>query len=151
MTNYLFLYTLSFLTHVISIFNFNTKINNILYLLNIFSLIGYCILLSYNNTFFYKTHINVFNSSLVVFNLISFFSHLFPLYLYKNKDNINQNNIEETIFNTIIVLFIYLLLFNSKLEQIYPSSVSNLILLAVFILYIIYIFYKYKFNLYFLK
>jgi hypothetical protein len=144
MKNTLFLYTLSFLIYITSFFNFNTKINNSLYLLNIFTLIGFSILTLIDPYFFYNTHINPFNLNLVSFNIFVFLLHVTPLFLFKNKDNINKNNIVETISNAIIILLIYLFIFHSKLEKIYPLSKYNLIILAIIILLFIYTIYNNK-------
>jgi hypothetical protein len=132
-----FIYTFSFLTHIINIFNYNIKINNALYLSNIISLFGFIIMVYNYPYFFYNKYNYLLNTDLFTFNLTNILIHVIPLYIYKNKNKINKNNIDITIFYTSIILLIYYLLFNSILIKIYPFDNINLILLVIILLFFI--------------
>ena len=110
-----FIFTFSFLTHILNIFNNNIEINNALYLSNIISLFGFCIMIFYYPKFFYNNYNYLLNTDLITFNLLCILIHVIPLYIFKNKNKINKNNIDITINNTIIILLIYYLL-TSKLN-----------------------------------
>jgi hypothetical protein len=138
-----FIFTFSFLTHLLNIFNYSIEINNALYLSNIISLFGFCILIFYYPYFFYNNYNYLLNTDIFTFNLTCILIHIIPLYLFKSKNKINKNNIEITILNTSIILLIYYLLFNPILGRIYPFSDDKLILLAIFLLLYTRIFYIY--------
>lgn len=137
-----FIFTFSFLSHILNIFNYSIEINNALYLSNIISLFGFCIMIFYYPHFFYDNYNYLLNTDLFTFNLTCILIHILPLYLFKSKNKINKNNIDITIINNIIFLLIYYLLFNQILCKIYPFSDTNLILLAIFLLTILYILFK---------
>jgi len=136
-----FILTFSFLTHFLNIFNYSIDINNALYLSNIISLFGFCIMIFYYPYFFYNNYNYLLNTDLFTFNLTCILIHIIPLYLFKSKNKINKDNIDITIINTIIFLLIYYLLFNQILSKIYPFSDTNLILLVIFLLFNTRIFY----------
>ena len=134
-------FTFSFLSHILNIFNYNIEVNNALYLSNIISLFGFCIMIFFNPYFFYNNYNYLLNTDLITFNLICILIHIIPLYLFKSKNKINKNNIDITIYNTSIILLIYYLLFNSILNRIYPFSDTKLIILIIFLLFSTRIFY----------
>jgi hypothetical protein len=136
-----FILTFSFLTHFLNIFNYSIDINNALYLSNIISLFGFCIMIFYYPYFFYNNYNYLLNTDLFTFNLICILIHIIPLYLFKSKNKINKDNIDITITNTIIILLIYYLIFNQILGKIYPFSDEKLIFLAIFLLFNTRIFY----------
>jgi hypothetical protein len=138
----LFILTFSVLTHILNFFNYSIEINNALYLSNIISLFGFCIMIYFYPYFFYNKYNYLLNTNLITFNLICVFLHIIPLYSFKRKNKINKNNIEITIINTTIIFLIYYLLFNSILNKIYPFSYDKLILLAIFLLIISYLLFK---------
>ena len=140
--NILFVFTFSVLTHILNIFNYSVEINNALYLSNIISLLGFCIMIFLYPYFFYNKYNYLLNTDLITFNFICIFLHFIPLYSFTSKNKINKNNINITIINTIIILLIYYLLFNSILDKIYPLNDINLILLVIFLLTISYIIFK---------
>jgi hypothetical protein len=108
---------------------------------NSFSLFGFCIMIYYYPYFYYEKYNYLLNTNLIIFNLICIFVHIIPLYLFNNKNKINNSNIDITITNTIFILLIYYLLFNSILKKMYPFSDTNLILLVIFLLVILYMVY----------
>jgi len=134
-------FTFSFLSHILNIFNYNIEVNNALYLSNIISLFGFCIMIFFYPYFFYNNYNYLLNTDLITFNLICILIHIIPLYLFKSKNKINKNNIDITIYNTSIILLIYYLLFNSILDRIYPFSDTKLIILIIFLLFSTRIFY----------
>ena len=134
-------FTFSFLSHILNIFNYNIEVNNALYLSNIISLFGFCIMIFFYPYFFYNNYNYLLNTDLITFNLICILIHIIPLYLFKSKNKINKNNIDITIYNTSIILLIYYLLFNSILNRIYPFSDTKLIILIIFLLFSTRIFY----------
>lgn len=138
----LFIFTFSVLTHILNFFNYSIEINNALYLSNIISLFGFCIMIFIYPYFFFNKYNYLLNTDLITFNLICIFLHIIPLYSFKSKNKINKNNIEITIINTTIIFLIYYLLFNSILDKIYPFSYDKLILLAIFLLIISYLLFK---------
>lgn len=138
-----FIFTFSFLSHILNIFNYSIEINNVLYLSNIISLFGFCIMIFYYPYFFYNNYNYLLNTDLFTFNLTCIFIHVIPLYLFKSKNKINKSNIDMTTINTFIILLIYYLLFNQILCKIYPFSDDKLILLAIFLLLYTRIFYIY--------
>jgi hypothetical protein len=140
--NILFIFfSFSFLSHILNIFNYNIEVNNALYLSNIISLFGFCIMIFFYPYFFYNNYNYLLNTDLITFNLICILIHIIPLYLFKSKNKINKNNIDITIYNTSIILLIYYLLFNSILNRIYPFSDTKLIILIIFLLFSTRIFY----------
>ena len=138
----LFIFTFSILTHILNFFNYSIEINNALYLSNIISLFGFCIMIYFYPYFFYNKYNYILNTDLITYNLICIFLHIIPLYSFKSKNKINKNNIEITIINTTIIFLIYYLLFNSILDKIYPFSYDKLILLSIFLLIISYLLFK---------
>jgi len=139
--NISFIYTFSLLSHILIINNFNDEINNSLYLSNIISLFGFCIMIYYYPNFFYNKYKNLLNTNLFIFNLLLTIIHIIPLYIFNYKNKINKDNIDITIIYTTIILLIYYLLFNSKLHDIYPFSHKELFILGGLILVATKLFY----------
>ena len=139
-----FLYTFSFISQILlMVVSKNSKIYNSLYLANILSLIGFCIMLYLYPLFFYNKYNWIIKTNIFTFNFICFLMHIIPLILFKHKQNINKKNIILTITYTIILLIIYLILFKKYLQNnLYPLNILELIILVSFILFFTSIYYS---------
>lgn len=91
--------------------------------------------------FFYNIFNKYVNVNYIIFEIIMLVIHLIPLYLFKNKQKINETNIKETIINTLVYLILYDLIFYSSLE-LYPLKENEMIILMLNILFTIYIIIK---------
>ena len=142
--NFLFLFTFSIISHFLNYYNYNNiKIHNALYLSNILSLIGFCIIIFLYPLFFYDKYNWLLNTDLVTFNFICIIIHIIPVYFFRNKQNINNINIESTVADTILLLLLYNIIFKNYLRNnLYPFNELELLVLSISILFLLLFYYK---------
>ncbi len=134
-----FIITFSVLSQILIILNSN----NTLYLSNILSLIGFSIMISIYPLFFYNKYNWILNTNIYIFNIICLIIHFLPIYIFRNKQNINKNNIDITIINTLLLLLFYYLLFKKYLQNnLYPLNETQLLVLIILILSFLFYYYK---------
>lgn len=133
-----FLYTFSIITLILNAFYYNKRINNALYLSNILSLLGYCIMMFFYPIFYYSKYNYLFHFKLFWFNIICIGYHILPVWLFTDKNNIDRSNLFTAIFDTLCLLILYYMLFQSQLHNIYPFSIPKLVILALLLLLFIY-------------
>ena len=126
--------SLSTLAFILNVFIIHPKVNIALYLLNIFCLLGIIVFLFANPFFiFNKLHYLpiVKNIDVITFNIITILFHIMPIYLFAHRNKLQEVFSLETIRNSIIIIFIYLLLFYRNLENIYPLKIQQLIIMSI--------------------
>jgi hypothetical protein len=132
-----FVYTFSSLTIILNAFYYNERINNALYLSNILSLIGFCVILFFYPKFYYDKYNSLIHFNLLWFNITCILIHILPVVLFIDKNNIDRNNLLTVLIDTVCILLLYLLLFYSILHEIYPFSILQLFIMCIVLLPII--------------
>jgi hypothetical protein len=142
--NLLFLFTFSIISQFLNIFKYNNiKIHNSLYLSNILSLFGFCIMIYLYPLFFYNKYNWLLGTNVFTFNFICIIIHILPIYFFKNKQNINKINIESTLADTILLLLLYNIIFKYYLRNnLYPFNELELLVLSISILFLLLFYYK---------
>jgi len=140
-----YLFSLSTLVFILNAFKIHPKVNVALYLLNILSLLGISVI-TYVDPFFIFNKLNYLpileNMDVLTFNICNFIFHIMPVYLFANRNKLQEVFSLETIRNSIIIIFIYFLFFYKNLENIYPLRIHQLILMC-FSFYILFIAFHY--------
>lgn len=137
--NFNFLLTFSVLSQLLLIFNNS----NSLYVAVSLSFIGFCVICYLHPYFFYNKYNWLLNTNLYIFNIICILIHFVPLYIYKNKQNLNKNNITFAVADTMLLLLIYDAIFKKYLENnLYPLNELELMTLSFIILFMILFYYK---------
>lgn len=125
------------ISFILNCFLIHPFLSAVLYLCNISAFLGTLLLLTINPLFPYVEFKDVFPAPLWLFNFILIAVHFIPLYLFRERQTLEETFSPAVIAGAGFAFFLYYAVFKHKLQQFYglPAETQGKLSLCLFLLF----------------